>query len=249
VKGSTCSGLDTPAAISAQPGQQEGQHPLTGQCAANFRLLANQWAECRLVTQWRHGCRAMRCSVWNAGASNAGRSLAFRYQGNGATPCQYIDTTRKAIDKHYNFATASFYIMKLCSRLFVLYCWNCPNDYKYRYFIPISRKLGATVETWLMARWKARVEFLLSVSELLFPSLAVEALQGKMCQNSLPSGGGRSLGAYISGGRTCPPANILIPLERQLIVLQLCCWQFLYNETLQQNFHPVLSKLFKRRQI
>jgi len=42
VKGSTCSGLDTPAAISAQPGQQEGQHPLTGQCAANFRLLANQ---------------------------------------------------------------------------------------------------------------------------------------------------------------------------------------------------------------
>jgi len=24
--------------------------------------------------------------------------FAFRYQGNGATPCQYIDTTRKAID-------------------------------------------------------------------------------------------------------------------------------------------------------
>jgi len=36
--------------------------------------------------------------VCNAGASNAGRSLAFRYQGNGATPCQYIDTTWKAID-------------------------------------------------------------------------------------------------------------------------------------------------------
>jgi len=30
-----------------------------------------------------------------------------------------------------------------------------------------------------MARWKARVEFLLSVIELLFLSLAVEALQGK----------------------------------------------------------------------
>jgi len=25
-------------------------------------------------------------------------SFAFRYQGNGATPCQYIDTTRKTID-------------------------------------------------------------------------------------------------------------------------------------------------------
>jgi len=24
--------------------------------------------------------------------------FAFRYQGNGATPCHYIDTTRKAID-------------------------------------------------------------------------------------------------------------------------------------------------------
>jgi len=24
--------------------------------------------------------------------------FAFRYQGNGAIPCQYIDTTRKAID-------------------------------------------------------------------------------------------------------------------------------------------------------
>jgi len=40
-----------------------------------------------------------------------------------------------------------------------------------------------------MARWKARIEFLLSVIELLFLSLMVEALQGKMCQNSLPSGG------------------------------------------------------------
>ena len=53
--------------------------------------------------------QAMRRSVCNAGASNAGstppltqlycrNTFAFRYQGNGATPCQYIDTTRKAID-------------------------------------------------------------------------------------------------------------------------------------------------------
>ena len=55
-----------------------------------------------------------------------------------------------------------------------------------------------------MARWKARVEFLLSVIGLLFLSLTVEALQGKMCQNSLPSGMGRLLGAKISGGRGRP---------------------------------------------
>ena len=52
-----------------------------------------------------------------------------------------------------------------------------------------------------MARWKAPVEFLLSVIELLFLSLAVEALQGKRCQDSLLLGGGRSVRAKISGER------------------------------------------------
>jgi len=33
---------------------------------------------------------------------------------------------------------------------------------------------------------------------------AVEAIQGKMCQNSLPSGGGRSLGAKSSGEGVIP---------------------------------------------
>ena len=56
---------------------------------------------------------------------------------------------------------------------------------------------------------------LLNVIELLFLSLTVEALQGKMCQSSLPSGVGRSLGAKISGGRGRPSANVLMPLERQ----------------------------------
>ena len=46
-----------------------------------------------------------------------------------------------------------------------------------------------------------------------------------------------------------PPANILIPLERQLNALQLCRWTFLYNETLQQTFPPLLSKSSKRRHI
>ena len=41
----------------------------------------------------------------------------------------------------YNFAADSVYIMKLFSRLFVLYCRNCPKDDKFRYFIPILRKL------------------------------------------------------------------------------------------------------------
>ena len=73
----------------------------------------------------------------------------------------------------YNFAADSFYIMKLCSRLFVLDCRSRPI-------------------------WKALAEFLLSVIELLFLCLTIEALQSKMCQNSLPSGVGRSLGAKAS---------------------------------------------------
>ena len=38
------------------------------------------------------------------------------------------------------------------------------------------------VEPWLMARWKAHVEFLLSVIGLLFLHITVEALQGKVVQ-------------------------------------------------------------------
>jgi len=48
-------------------------------------------------------------------------------------------------------------------------------------------------------------------------------------------------------GTEPPPANMLISLERQLIALQLCCWEFfLYNETFQQTFRPLLSKLSKK---
>jgi len=61
-----------------------------------------------------------------------------------------------------------------------------------------------------MARWKARAEFLLSVIELLFLSLTVEALQGKMCPNTLPSGVGRSLGAKISGEGVVPGEYFLV---------------------------------------
>ena len=101
----------------------------------------------------------------------------------------------------YNFAADSFYIMKLCSRLFILYYRSRSIDDRSRHFDPHFEEVRGGTEPWWMARWKAHVEFLLSVIELLFLSLTVEALQGKMCQNSLPSGVARSLGAKISGGR------------------------------------------------
>ena len=73
------------------------------------------------------------------------------------------------------------------------------STYISRHFDPHFEEVRGVVEPWWIARWKACAEFLLSVIGLLFLSLTVEALQSKMCQNSLPSGVGRSLGAKISG--------------------------------------------------
>ena len=85
----------------------------------------------------------------------------------------------------YNFAAD---ITKLCSRLFVLHCRSRPKYDTSMHFDPNFEKVRGGVEHWLMARWKARAEFLLSVIEVLFLSLTVQALQGKTCQLSQPSG-------------------------------------------------------------
>ena len=73
-----------------------------------------------------------------------------------------------------------------------------------------------------MARWKARVEFLLSVIGLLFLSLTVEALQGKRCQDSLLSGGGRSVRANTSGGRGHPWGIFLVSTKLDHFAIQRC---------------------------
>ena len=112
----------------------------------------------------------------------------------------------------YISAADSFYIMKLSSRLFVLYFRNCPKYDKFRYFYPHFEEVRGGLEPWLMARWQARVKFLLSVIGLLLLSLTVEALQGKRCQDSLLSGGGRSLRAKISGEGVVP-GNIFWSLQ------------------------------------
>jgi len=133
-------GLDLSASILPLPQQhhsnhkQEGQHPVTGQRSANFRILAKQWAERRLVTQWRHGCRAMRRSVCNAGASNVGQSLYVQILREQSYPLSIYWYHSKGNWLRYNFAAKSFYIMKLCSR-------NCLKDDKFRYFIPILRNI------------------------------------------------------------------------------------------------------------
>ena len=79
----------------------------------------------------------------------------------------------------YNVAADSFYIMKLCSRLFVLDRRSRPKYDTFMHFDPPFAGSWGRRRTWSMAHWNALAEFLLSVIELLFLSLTVEALQGK----------------------------------------------------------------------
>jgi len=55
-----------------------------------------------------------------------------------------------------------------------------------------------------MARWKARIWLPIRHNWTFSLALTVEVLQGKTCQDSLLSGGGRSVLAQISGGRGRP---------------------------------------------
>jgi len=162
-----------------------------------YNTTADRWL-CHLPNR-----NKMRRSVCNARASNGVGPFTFKYQGNGSTPCQYIDTTRKAID-----CTTSL-------PLTVFIWWNFAADFS-SFIVEIARKMTnlgiwspfwgsrGGVEPWLMARWKAHVDFLLTVIELLFLSLSIEVLQGKTCQKALLFGGGGSVWAKISGGRGRP---------------------------------------------
>ena len=79
----------------------------------------------------------------------------------------------------HKFAADSFYIMKLCSRLFVLYCRSRLKDDKSRHFDPHFEEVRGGLEPWLMARWKARVDCLLNMIELLFYLLPLKRYKAK----------------------------------------------------------------------
>ena len=86
-----------------------------------------------------------------------------------------------------------------------------------------------------MAPWKSHVAFLLGIIGLLFLSLAVEALQGKRCRDSLLSGGGRSVRAKISGEAVVPGEYFLVSTKLDtfcyLTVQTASCYvpSFLHN--------------------
>ena len=122
-----------------------------------------------------------------------GRSLAGKISGwRGRSPANILIPLERQLNA-LQLCADSLDIMKLCSRLFVLHCRSRPKYDTSMHLYPHFEEVRGSVEPRRMAHWKARVEFLLSVIELRFLSLTVEALQGKTCQNSQRSGVGRSL--------------------------------------------------------
>jgi len=146
--------------------EQEGQHVLTGQCAANFRLLANQWAKRRLMTQWHHGCHAIGRSVCNAGASSGGRFLCvqisrersyplpiywYHLKGNWSLPLTvlYNETLQQTFHP---------LLSKLSRRRQILVIY------------PHFEEVRGGIEPWLMACWKARIRLPVHHNWTFFPS-------------------------------------------------------------------------------
>jgi len=112
------------------------------------------------VTQWRYGCYEAkcvqrRCFQWG--------SVPLRSDIKGTKlPQPMYWYHSKGNWLRYNSAADSFYIIKLCSRLFVLHCRNCPKATMYerrQIWVPDPHfeEVRGVVEPWLMARWKARV--------------------------------------------------------------------------------------------
>jgi len=82
--------------------------------------------------------------------------LEARFQGEWVVPLPIYWYQSKDNWKLYNVAADSFYIMKLCSRLFVLHCRSRPKYDNCRHFDSHFEEVRGGVEPWWMARWKAR---------------------------------------------------------------------------------------------
>ena len=99
-----------------------------------------------------------------------------------------------------------------------LHCRSRPKYDHSRHFDPHFEEVRGGVEPCWMARWKALDDLLLSVIELLFLSLTIEALQGKMCQNSLPSGVGH-LEPKFQGEGVVPGEHFFVFYKTRQILL------------------------------
>ena len=105
---------------------QEGQHPLTAchQFQATGHPVSRTQASDAMTSRLpRYELKCVQRRCFQCGSVPL-RSLCY--------PLPIYWYHAKGNWLRYNFAAESFHIMKLCSRLFVLYCRNCPKDDKFR---------------------------------------------------------------------------------------------------------------------
>jgi len=114
----------------------------------------------------------------------------------------------------YNYAADSFYIMRLCSRLFVLHCRSRPKYDNARHFYPHFEEVRGGAEPWSMARWKALAEFVLSVIELLFHLLRLRRYKAKRVKS-------RSLQEWVGHFETKFQGEGVVPGEYFLVPTKL----------------------------
>jgi len=110
--------------------EEEGQHLLTGQHAAKFQAtgqpVSGTQASDAMTSQLpRYEAKCVQCRCFQCGSVPLHSDIK-----ETELPLYWYHS--KGSWFRYNFAAESFYVMKLCSRLFVLHCWNCPKDDKFR---------------------------------------------------------------------------------------------------------------------
>ena len=151
--------------------------------------------------------------------------FAFRYQGNGANPCQYIDTTRKAID---------------CATTLPLYFYDSAPPRRQ------SANRGSTVVT--QPNVHGPIQTKKRNKKMDQPQREIYCLAGvelsascDSCREPVYPLHPRKFQRYFLPG---------LSLSSYSSTSVLTEWLYsIYNETLQQTFRPLLSKLSKTRQI
>jgi len=73
-----------------------------------------------------------------------------------------------------------------------------------------SGEVRGDARPWLMARWKADVDFLLALMELFFAIYYGSGVMGRNMYSSAVSDGGRSLCSQILPRQGRPPSTIVV---------------------------------------
>jgi len=122
---------------------------------------------------------------------------------------------------NYDFATESFHIKKLCSRLFGSSWILLAKTTKTR-FVPPFGGLEGNMHGLSMARWKVRGRLAISANWTFSPALTAEALWANMVKTVVFERGGL-LWEQISGGKRVVHQRLLASENYSPWTMTWCC--------------------------